>query len=184
MRGVEAAPAPSPSLWATFSPTALAIGMFLALSGLFAGRWLIGHLVVMRIVHSARHGAGRVARLFAEQAADFAEPPRLLVSDRITVPVCFGLWRPTVLLPASLVEAADEVTLRWVIAHELAHLRNGDVWSAFWFGLAQSLYFAMPWFWWLKRRVAGSNTSTPAAEETYRRPVPGWTARAWVRPSP
>src|SRR5262249_39790569 len=24
----------------------------------------------------------------------------------------------------------------------------------FWFGLAQALYFPVPWFWWLKRRVA------------------------------
>src|SRR5262245_2726629 len=146
--------APTRSLWDTFSPTAVALGMFLAASGIFVGRWLIGHLVVLHIVHGARHATGQVARLFATQAADFAEPPRLLISERITVPVCFGLSRPTVLLPTSLVESAGETTLRWVIAHELAHLRNGDVWAAFWFGLAQSLYFALPWFWWLKRRVA------------------------------
>src|SRR5207244_260105 len=101
-----------------------------------------------------RNGGGRAAQIFAAQAADFSEPPRLLVSDRLVVPVCFGLWRPTVLLPAALAENADDDTLRWVIAHELAHLRNGDAWTAIWFGVAQALYFPLPWFWWVKRRIA------------------------------
>ena len=52
-------------------------------------------------------------------------PVRVLCSDRIDAPLTYGLWRPVVLLPKSL-DWTDESRLRYVLAHEFAHIRRCD----------------------------------------------------------
>lgn len=44
-------------------------------------------------------------------------------SDRISTPFTFGLLRPRIYLPKSL----PEEDLPWVLAHERAHIRSGDI---------------------------------------------------------
>src|SRR5262249_29093626 len=61
--------------------------------------------------------------------------------------------RPTVVVPAALCDPADADTLRWVFAHELTHLERRDPWACLLIGLGQAFYFALPWFWWLRRQV-------------------------------
>src|SRR5260370_42660705 len=43
--------------------------------------------------------------------------------------------------------------LRWVLAHELAHLRRRDAVGCLLFGLAGVVYYFVPWFWRLRRQV-------------------------------
>ena len=78
---------------------------------------------------------------------------RLLVADRLAAPICFGLFRPTVLVPRGRAEGGDAEHLRWVFAHELNHLRRGDVWLRLWVALAQAAYFFLPWVRPLKREL-------------------------------
>ena len=78
--------------------------------------------------------------------------PRLRLSRRLRAPVCFGLRRPAVLLPEPMDDAGD-AQLRRVFAHELTHLRRRDPWSSWGLGLAQAVYFFLPWFWWIRRSV-------------------------------
>ena len=103
----------------------------------------------------------------------FPTLPRLRLSHRLRAPVCFGLRRPAVLLPELMEDAAD-AELRWVFAHELTHLRRRDPWSSWGLGLAQAVYFFLPWFWWLRRQVrlcqeyvadAAAAGAGPAADE-------------------
>ncbi len=67
-------------------------------------------------------------------------------------PVAFGVWRPTVLVPASLLDG-DSAALRAVLAHELVHLRRRD-WL---FVVAEELVTAGLWFhplaWLLVREI-------------------------------
>ncbi len=67
---------------------------------------------------------------------------RILVSRRFTVPFVCGVWRPVIVLPEALCDAAFCPQLPGVLAHELAHVRSHDVaWTmvlqlfsvAFWF---------------------------------------------------
>ena len=67
----------------------------------------------------------------AEQAYSYrkeAEIPgrtKLLISDRIVTPLVFGVIHPKIILPAFL--AADSSgRLKFVLAHEAAHIRRGD----------------------------------------------------------
>lgn len=123
-----------------------------ALVGTFLiGRWLLGYVALRRLLADARPAPMVPRRLFAEMT-EKRRRPRLLVSNRLRVPLSCGLWQPTIVLPASLL-AANPGQLRWVFAHELTHLQRRDAWSCLLFGLGQGLYFFWPWFWWLRRQV-------------------------------
>jgi beta-lactamase regulating signal transducer with metallopeptidase domain len=120
-------------------------------AALLFGRWLIGTFLLWRLVCASRPAPQPAALLFAEMAGNLRPVPRLLVARRLRVPVSCGLWRPTVLVPAVWCRRPAE--LRWVFAHELTHLKRRDAWSCLLFGLAQVVFFYLPWFWGLRRQV-------------------------------
>jgi beta-lactamase regulating signal transducer with metallopeptidase domain len=127
--------------------------VYLLVGATVLGRWLLSQWALGRLLRNARPAPERLQRLFADTAGGVKRLPRLVVSPRVSVPACCGLIRPAVVLPVSLVESDDETALRWVFAHELTHLRRRDPWSCWGFALAQSVYFYVPWFWWLRRQV-------------------------------
>ncbi len=88
-----------------------------------------GLVALRRLMRRCEPVRGRAARLFAEMAGEGARP-RLLASAHARAPFSCGLLRPAVVLPAGLCETAPDEVLRWVFAHELAHLRRRDAWSA------------------------------------------------------
>jgi len=88
--------------------------------------------------------------------------PRLRVSDAIVSPQVTGLWRPTVLLPASRALSADEAAM--ALAHELAHLRRGDLWLAWVPALAQCLFCFHPLVRWAMREYALNRESACDAQ--------------------
>jgi beta-lactamase regulating signal transducer with metallopeptidase domain len=150
----EAAPeAAPPPAWTWHDVTAPAVAAYLLVAAALASRWLLGQWALGRLLRQARPAAPRVRRLFTAMADGAVWPfPRLRLSRRLRAPVCFGLRRPAVLLPEPMDEAGD-AELRWVFAHELTHLRRRDQWSSWGLGLAQAVYFYLPWFWWLRRQV-------------------------------
>ncbi len=128
------------------------VGLYALSAAFVLGRWLLGHLALARLLRGAGPAPAAVAELFAAMAAP-ERRPRLLVSRRLRVPLSCGLWRPTVLLPATLCDNPDLQKLHWVFAHELTHLERRDAWSALLFALGQAVYFFLPWFGWLRRQV-------------------------------
>jgi beta-lactamase regulating signal transducer with metallopeptidase domain len=126
--------------------------LYLGGFGLLAARWLLGHVVLWRMLRRTEPVPPVVAELFAAMTPG-GHRPRLLLSRRARVPFSCGLVRPTVVLPVGLAHGASRMVLRWVFTHELTHLRRRDAWSGAVFGLGQALYFPLPWFWWLRRQV-------------------------------
>ncbi len=59
-------------------------------------------------------------------AAGLRRCPKVFRSANVESPVVCGTVFPKVILPAALVETADEQTLRMVLAHEMAHIRRRD----------------------------------------------------------
>ena len=57
-------------------------------------------------------------------------------------PMLVGIVRPCILLPRALVATLDTAALRDIVAHELAHVRRGDLW------VAMLLRAGMAVFWW------------------------------------
>jgi len=66
----------------------------------------------------------------------------ILVSRDIVVPVTTGVFRPAILLPDALARSLSPAALRDVIAHEMQHVRRGDVLL----NCLQALLGALWWF--------------------------------------
>ncbi|GAA0691508.1 peptidase M56 [Dyella marensis] len=78
--------------------------------------------------------------------------PELRRSDVIVSPQVAGLWRPVVLLPTEHTLDADDCAM--ALAHELAHLRRGDLWLGWIPAMAQRAFFFHPLARWAMREYA------------------------------
>jgi beta-lactamase regulating signal transducer with metallopeptidase domain len=141
-------PAATPSPW----PGILRLAALAYLVGavIAALPLLCGAFALARLRSQARPAPAHVQAIFDELRAGLRV--RLFVAQGLGSPVCFGLFRPVVLLPEEMTTAATE-ELRWVFAHELDHLRRGDPWTNWWVNVSKALYHAVPWFWALRRDV-------------------------------
>jgi len=79
--------------------------------------------------------------------------PRLLISDRCTRALSFGIRQPTIVLPADACRADRAEALRYVLLHELAHARQRDGWGHLLFNLAFPLLYFHPLYWWIRSRA-------------------------------
>ncbi|MFC3652576.1 M56 family metallopeptidase [Dyella humi] len=93
-------------------------------------------------------------RLCVEQARALGmrRSPALRISDAIVSPQVTGLLRPVVLLPAEQTLSSEELSM--AIAHELAHIRRGDLWLGWIPAIAQRLFFFHPLVGWAVREYA------------------------------
>jgi beta-lactamase regulating signal transducer with metallopeptidase domain len=94
-------------------------------------------LTTFRVIHGVL--AARSVRLSASQAppsvvavletlAGKENCPELLVSRSHPIPIVIGTLRPKILLPPQFAERERPDDCRSVLAHELAHIQNGDLW--------------------------------------------------------
>ncbi|MCM1418860.1 MAG: M56 family metallopeptidase [Bacteroides sp.] len=67
------------------------------------------------------------------------------VSDRVVAPLAYGLFRPVILLPKSVL--ADREGLELILAHELTHIRRGDLFYKLLLTAAASLGWLNPLAW-------------------------------------
>ncbi|MFY1831839.1 M56 family metallopeptidase [Myxococcus fulvus] len=77
-------------------------------------------------------------------SAGLRRVPALLVSDEVTSPLATGLWEPVVVLPTKAVRRLPLAGLRMALAHEVAHLKRGDLWLGWVPALAEALLFFHP----------------------------------------
>lgn len=122
------------------------------------GCWLLGALLhaafaawklgsVRRLLRDAEPVAStRVQEELARLASGsrLRRLPPLRTSRAVPGPLLVGLLRPVLLLPTDLLEVARTGELRLALAHEIAHLRRGDLWLGLLPGLAQGLFFFHP----------------------------------------
>ncbi|WNG33170.1 biotin transporter BioY [Archangium violaceum] len=73
-----------------------------------------------------------------------ARVPRLLVSEHAPSPLALGLLHPEVILPRKALETLSPLEQRMALAHELAHVRRGDLWLGWVPVLAQAVLFFHP----------------------------------------
>ncbi len=112
---------------------------------------LRGSLALRRLVREARPAEGALRKRLERwrQELGVSERIRFLVSNGASAPICFGILRPTVLLPAGI----DPKRQRTVVGHELIHLRHCDPWvAALQVGLSVVWWFH-PLVWRLQREI-------------------------------
>jgi outer membrane protein assembly factor BamB/beta-lactamase regulating signal transducer with metallopeptidase domain len=77
----------------------------------------------------------------------------LLVTKRSLGPAVFGVFRPTILLPESLLAPEFAKRLEPILAHELIHFRRGDTLLGVLQLAAQILWWFHPLVWWASREA-------------------------------
>ena len=128
--------------------------------------WALGLLAAGVIVRLGWIGLGllRLARL--ARAADRITPPavarELLARFRVSavfvqhpevrMPCSFGLFRPTVMLPAAF-DRLEPAFQRAIICHELLHVERRDFARVVVEDVAAALLWFHPWVWLLRRRI-------------------------------
>ncbi len=156
--GPDSSLAASHGLWSRFVAWDLA-WLRLAAVAVFA---LGSALTVLRVVHgvlAARRvgsGASRAPRsLIAvlEKLVGKARCPELLVSRSHPVPIATGAFWPKILLPPRFAERERPDDCRSVLAHELAHIRNGDLWLLALDRLLLPLFWMHPLYLRLRRSI-------------------------------
>jgi Tol biopolymer transport system component len=107
-----------------------------------------------------------------------SRPPVLREAVAARSPLVVGLLRPAVVVPAGAAAQLSPGELRMALAHELAHVRRGDLWLALVPGLAQILFFFHPLVWlacreWTTAREAACDAAalqaTDAPPDSYGR---------------
>jgi beta-lactamase regulating signal transducer with metallopeptidase domain/Tfp pilus assembly protein PilF len=112
-------------------------------------RTLLGLTAIATITSQAREiEDDTIARDFdiAREQLGVGRFVRLLVSDRVSVPLMWGIFRPALLLPSGALEWSRD-RLRIVLLHELAHLRRHDAVTLLLTRAATSLFWFHPLAW-------------------------------------
>src|SRR5262249_51918979 len=125
----------------------------LGVAALFVARMLFGIVAVRRITARALEiDDDALVRDFdvAATRLGIRRMGRLLASDRVAVPMVWGMARPVMLLPTAALQWSRE-RLRVVFAHELAHLRRGDAVTLLLTRAIAALYWFHPVAWSLDR---------------------------------
>jgi len=78
---------------------------------------------------------------------------RLRASGLVDTPLALGLWKPVILVPASLFTGMAPELLEALLAHELAHIRRHDYLVNLLQSFVEVMLFYHPAVWWISRRI-------------------------------
>lgn len=148
------------------------------LAVLLASIWLAGAvsiaaiavgrcLICLRRVNHSRCQSDPALESLLQQLAQrlkLRRRVRLAVAECQVGPAVVGLFRPTILLPSAIVRGKPAVDLEPILAHELLHVRRGDLWI----GALQTVAQAVWWFHplvWLANRMASREAERCCDEE-------------------
>ena len=141
--------------WST-QATRILLVLFLATLAFVAARELLRARAVERCVRRARPAPRALERHVAAVAARLGvQAPALRLSPEAGGPFLWSLRRPVLVLPAVLggEDEPEALPAPTVLAHEFAHLRRRDHWTAWLELLVQAFHFWNPLFWLARRRL-------------------------------
>ena len=78
---------------------------------------------------------------------------RIVVTERLTSPAVVGVLVPTLILPLSLMTTLTPEQIRFILLHELAHIRRGDYLANLFQLFAEALLFFNPAVWWISHQI-------------------------------
>jgi beta-lactamase regulating signal transducer with metallopeptidase domain len=158
-------PVIEPSVSAT--PAAPAPVKPIQLLDILAGVWMTGTVLyvgmtavrVRRFARAVRRSQAPVPRWLEDevraiaQAIGLRRAPRLTAVEGTLPPMIWAGWRPTLLVPQTLVESIDPAQRRLLLLHELLHLRRRDH-LVRWFAIAVlALHWWNPFAWLAVRKL-------------------------------
>lgn len=126
------------------APMLLAGALLLALVQLL--RLAIGYWVVRRLKKSARPSEIRLPQTGSRKT-------RIMVSDRIGMPMAVGYLQPVILLPRDMVQGLKDEEMQHVLLHESAHLERKDDWIGLVERLVRAIFAFQPAVYFIGRQI-------------------------------
>lgn len=116
--------------------------------------WLLADLRIRRLTSQLNDVCGAYASHLEKRCRELRlrRAVRLLVSDDATGPATWGLLRPIVLIPATLLECLPGNSIRKIIEHELQHVRRWDACRLFFARYVQCIQWFNPLAYLLCKR--------------------------------
>lgn len=117
------------------------------------GLRLMRTLRLLRRCHPTEHPA--ILETWNDVCTDpgLRERVRLLESDEIASPACWGFGRPVLVVPMGAGDRAHRNALQCALTHELIHLERGDARVSALQALIRILFWFHPAIWWLCREL-------------------------------
>jgi len=123
--------------------------------------WLAGTLLIAGYVCMRSIGLWRMVKrerpITGQKILDLLEDCKMqmgietilgvVVSDRVKSPALFGFIRPRLLLPQGMLETFGFEELRYVFIHELAHLKQRDIYLGWLIALLHVAHWFNPLMW-------------------------------------
>ena len=148
--------------------------------------WVLGLLAAVAVFRLARVRLGlvRLGRLArsAERVAPpgparefltrFPTPAAFVQPPDVRMPCSFGLFRPTVVLPAAF-DGLEPAFQRGIVCHELLHLERRDFAAAVAEEVATALLWFHPWAWLIRGRIRACTASRSSMPRSCAEPAIG-----------
>jgi len=153
--------------------------------------WLgLGAIASARLAGQVRVAPDRLNVILNRVVGEARRRPRLFICPKVLHPVAVGLIRPSIVLPTRFADVEPEGRIEAALAHEWAHIRNGDLWLMAVSRLLLPLLFAHPLYAGLRRRMradqealADAAASAREGRIAYAEALVCWSrtgrARAW-----
>lgn len=158
-RTPAASPSPAPDTGSPAfrnpGPATILIGIWIAGAVALLGWLALGIFAVRRIVSGGRllEDARWTTPLYeVADRMNLDVVPRLIISERVEMPFACGIWRPTIVFPASA-ESWNDERRRVVLFHELAHIKRRDLIGHALGRFACALYWFHPLVWSAARHL-------------------------------
>jgi beta-lactamase regulating signal transducer with metallopeptidase domain len=143
--------------------------------------WLIvGAILAGRIHRGATAAPVSMQRLLAGVVGS-ESAPELLVSAEIATPVALGVRQAAIILPTGMSDDDGDEPLVAVLAHEWAHVQNGDLRTLAASRLLLVLLWPQPFYWLLRRglrldqeALADAAAAEVAGRVEYAERLVGW----------
>ncbi|NNM84649.1 MAG: hypothetical protein HKL96_02670 [Phycisphaerales bacterium] len=138
---------------ATILPAALVIA-YLAGCAFMAMRLVLGHCKLSRLINRSANPPAEILEMWHDLAARASQSRvRLLVAPGIASAMTFGVRKAVVVIPEDLCHEHFRKHLRFVLQHELVHVRRRDALTGLAAAIAGVLFFYQPLFWLARRHI-------------------------------
>lgn len=146
-----------PAVVPTVSLRSVLLCLWLLGCVIVAFRYVVGWMRLRRRLSACQPVASENTLMLLERASARVRlrllRPKFLVTSEPTSPYVTGLVHPRIVLPESILETLGDDQIEFVLAHELAHLKRGDVWMQLVILIVQVMHWFNPLSWWTARQL-------------------------------
>jgi bla regulator protein blaR1 len=141
----------APAILVSSAESASRIGLDAALVWLVV--WLIGTCVAVGWFAISQYRFVRSLGSLLRNETTATTIPIFRATERSTGPLVLGLFRSRIVIPADFYERYSEAEQQLVIAHELAHIRRGDLYANAFSTALQIAFWFNPLVHWAAQRM-------------------------------